>query len=307
MANWSQAAVDDLAMAVSGRRTHLGRSQLEAWKRGGPSNSTMTSVENAVSTSITSLTLHKLDMGLDWPSGTSLKLLRREVTPEAAVHIPEGEQWAGLVDDETTEEFEQRELEMLDKTIAKLETDLANALQAGRDSYARLLRNDLDGLQSRRMSLQAEHDWTGRLTPWIELSFLADDVDAAIPVIAPEPEETGEVETYIEDVQELIRAAESLTDGVHKAVLHAVGGDLARLRQLKREIRRANLAAQGLIEKPLFDDQVVDDPPRPELDSVREDGQADYDLAGGNRQAGPSEGRRRREDQDRDAEDHSHK
>jgi hypothetical protein len=92
------------------------------------------------------------------------------------------------------------------------------------------------------------------LEQWIEISFLADDVDAAVPTIAPEPEDAEEVETYISEVEDLVTAAESLTDAVHRVVLDAFGGDVARLRKMKREQRRANLAKQGLHSSPLFGD-----------------------------------------------------
>lgn len=105
-----------------------------------------------------------------------------------------------------------------------------------------------------------------RLADWVTLSFRADDVDGAIPSFAPEPDsDQSEIGRYLDEVGGLINAAEDLTDAVHKAVLDAFGGDVAKLRQMKREIRRANLAKQGLRESllgevfPLFDE---DDMPR---------------------------------------------
>lgn len=85
----------------------------------------------------------------------------------------------------------------------------------------------------------------------IELSFLADDLDAAASVSPPfveptDPDEFAgyieEVENYVREVDDLVSAAEYLTEAVHKAVLEAVGGNVGRLRQIKREIRRFNQA-----------------------------------------------------------------
>lgn len=92
MANWTQDKVQALAAAVAARRDYLGRSQLDAWRRGGPANSTMTSIEKAASRSITSKTLKKLDMGMDWVAGTALGVLRGEIDPHAASRDPRYDQ-----------------------------------------------------------------------------------------------------------------------------------------------------------------------------------------------------------------------
>lgn len=84
MANWTQAAVDALSTAVNSRRAFLGRSQLEVWRAGGPANSTLTSVEGAVSLTIKPSTLRKLDVGLDWQAGTAIGILKGEINPTAA-------------------------------------------------------------------------------------------------------------------------------------------------------------------------------------------------------------------------------
>ncbi len=88
MPTWSQDAVDALATAVSRRRTYVGRSQIEVWRAGGPSNSTMTSLEHAASRSVTRSTLTKLDLGLAWVPDTAAKVLRGEITATAAVRDP---------------------------------------------------------------------------------------------------------------------------------------------------------------------------------------------------------------------------
>lgn len=84
---------------------------------------------------------------------------------------------------------------------------------------------------------------TANLTTMIELSFLADDVDAARNLYEPDDlSDQEEVETFVNESMDLVNAAQYLTRAVHDAVLDAVGGDAAKLRQIKREIRRFNLA-----------------------------------------------------------------
>lgn len=55
---------------VQDRREQLGRSQIEVWQRGGPSNTTLTAIENG-RTSLTKATARKLDAGLDWEEGSA--------------------------------------------------------------------------------------------------------------------------------------------------------------------------------------------------------------------------------------------
>lgn len=75
MANWSGEAVARLAAAVRARRTYLGLTQGEVTAAGGPTNSTLTSIENGRSARIVQKTLKKLDSSLQWPEGTALAYL----------------------------------------------------------------------------------------------------------------------------------------------------------------------------------------------------------------------------------------
>lgn len=73
---WTTAGVKALATAVKKRRDEeLGLTQLEVGRRGGPANSTMTSIEKAASLYITWHTLRALDRGLDWPEGNALRIV----------------------------------------------------------------------------------------------------------------------------------------------------------------------------------------------------------------------------------------
>lgn len=75
VANWSEGARRRLAEAVKARRAELGLSQLHVYEAGGPSNSTMTAIENATKTDISWSTLRKLDIGLQWPQDCALNLI----------------------------------------------------------------------------------------------------------------------------------------------------------------------------------------------------------------------------------------
>lgn len=88
MATWSVEAVTRLGAATKERRDHLGLTQLELWERGGPSNSTQTGIESATTTSISNVTLRKLDKALDWPRGTALSVLTEDTQPANLQSVP---------------------------------------------------------------------------------------------------------------------------------------------------------------------------------------------------------------------------
>ncbi|WP_197514740.1 helix-turn-helix transcriptional regulator [Mycobacterium sp. 852013-50091_SCH5140682] len=92
-------------------------------------------------------------------------------------------------------------------------------------------------------TVKAEH-----LATMVELSFLADDLDSATDLELIDPSDADEVETYIEEVEDLKSAAEYLIDAVHQAAVEAAGGDVSRLRQIKREIRRRNQSGPDIFE-----------------------------------------------------------
>jgi DNA-binding XRE family transcriptional regulator len=81
MANLSREATTRLGRAVEERRRDLGMTQLEVWQAGGPSNSTMTAIENGIQETFTPSTLRKLDIGLKWESGTAAAVLRGDADP----------------------------------------------------------------------------------------------------------------------------------------------------------------------------------------------------------------------------------
>lgn len=69
------ADIERLGDAVRARRADLDLTQLEVHGRGGPSNSTLTSIENGVASSVSSATLRKIDTGLGWERGSARRVL----------------------------------------------------------------------------------------------------------------------------------------------------------------------------------------------------------------------------------------
>lgn len=69
-------AATRLALAVLARREHIAASQLEVWQNGGPSNTTLTNIENGRIETLTNATAKKLDIGLRWEPGTALGIWR---------------------------------------------------------------------------------------------------------------------------------------------------------------------------------------------------------------------------------------
>lgn len=88
MANWPLEAVTRLGAATKARRAHLGLTQIQVWERGGPSNSTQTAIEAAGQLSISTVTLRKLDIALDWASGTALSILTEGSQPANLQSVP---------------------------------------------------------------------------------------------------------------------------------------------------------------------------------------------------------------------------
>lgn len=68
------ANAERLGAAVRQRRIELEMSQLDVWQNGGPSNTTLTDIENDRTTNLTRTTAKKLDRGLTWPEGTARRI-----------------------------------------------------------------------------------------------------------------------------------------------------------------------------------------------------------------------------------------
>lgn len=57
--------------AVLARRTELDLTQLDVWQSGGPSNTTLTQIENGLTKTLTRTTAQKLDRALRWEKGSA--------------------------------------------------------------------------------------------------------------------------------------------------------------------------------------------------------------------------------------------
>lgn len=67
--------------AVLDRREQLGLSQIDVWQKRGPSNTTLTVIENGRMADLAPATARKLDSGLDWEPGSALGLWRDGTPP----------------------------------------------------------------------------------------------------------------------------------------------------------------------------------------------------------------------------------
>ena len=63
-----------LAAAVRHRREELDLTQLDLWLAGGPSNSTLTTIENGRLETLTRTTARKLDACLRWETGSARRV-----------------------------------------------------------------------------------------------------------------------------------------------------------------------------------------------------------------------------------------
>lgn len=78
-----------LAAAVRARREELELSQLDVWQGGGPSNTTLTEIENGRTASLTRTTARKLDAALQWEPGSAKAVWSGgQPAPVGATQIP---------------------------------------------------------------------------------------------------------------------------------------------------------------------------------------------------------------------------
>lgn len=91
----------NLATHVRARRAHKDWTQLDVYNQGGPSNSTLTAVEDARPPGPSRSTLRKLDVGLQWESGSARRVLEGgEPTPLEATPAGVGSDPVGGDDDD---------------------------------------------------------------------------------------------------------------------------------------------------------------------------------------------------------------
>ena len=140
-----------------------------------------------------------------------------------------------------------------DDDVARLQS-VRRAAQAASDEEAQMrAENELANVYSTRGRFehaQYEARQSGHLNVMVDLSFLADEVDSAASLSTPSSDAgEDEIADFISEVETLISVVEDLTDAVHDLVLDGFDGDLALLRQMKRDVRKRNLATKGMQEQ----------------------------------------------------------
>lgn len=78
-----QTNPERLAEAVKARRDELDLTQLDVWQGGGPSNTTLTKIENAEAATLSRTTARKLDFALKWEPGSAKRIFDQAGEPLA--------------------------------------------------------------------------------------------------------------------------------------------------------------------------------------------------------------------------------
>lgn len=214
---------------VRRRREELGYQQEEMPDHGGPSSTTMSQLERGLGNP-SAKTLRKLDAGLSWTLGS------------AAATLNGGEPIAMSSPKDQTARTRhltrrQREIEFLrQRTLVESKPE-NDRTKEEKDWLVRTL----DARNRLAHKVQGPPAVSSHLAAMVELSFLADDADAAASLTEPDTDDEDEVENYIWEVNELVSAVEYLTQAVHDAAVEAAGGDVTRLRAIKREVRRSRM------------------------------------------------------------------
>lgn len=78
----STKPADRLAFEVKFRRMQLDLNQVDLAAAGGPSNTTMTTIENARLTELTRATARKLDRALRWEAGSAMRVWNGKGRPK---------------------------------------------------------------------------------------------------------------------------------------------------------------------------------------------------------------------------------
>ncbi len=93
MANNRKEQIALLGRIVKKRREQLGMSQKQLLDNGGPSNSTLTGIENGTTDVVSNATLRKLDESLNWKPGAARGILEYGEEPEIE-DLPDPRGWS---------------------------------------------------------------------------------------------------------------------------------------------------------------------------------------------------------------------
>lgn len=119
MANFEVEQIARLGQIVKERREELGVSQKQLLDRGGPSNSTLTKIEQGRADTISNATMRKIDRALDWEFGSAQEVLAGgdpTVSGERRYRTSGGE------------EFSERTLETLVENYSNLKAEQLNVM-----------------------------------------------------------------------------------------------------------------------------------------------------------------------------------
>ncbi|QRY48097.1 helix-turn-helix transcriptional regulator [Mycolicibacterium boenickei] len=172
-------------------------------------------------------TIRTLESGQRWPQDTTQRKI------EHALQVPAGTIGIARLD----HEFRGRFFKLL-RGLAPSETLWLDPDDPNQADTRPEPSEDQQGSQQTSAQPAAPSASAAHIATMVELSFLADDLDAATGVSLYDLSDPDEVQTYVDEVEDMVTAAEYLVKAVHEAAVEAVGGDVGRLRQIKRGIRR---------------------------------------------------------------------
>ncbi|WP_207842574.1 helix-turn-helix domain-containing protein [Williamsia soli] len=139
--------VAKLGEAVAARRRELNMSQIDVWQNGGPSNSTLTGIENGAAETVGAVTQRKLDRALRWEEGSAQRVLAGGTPTPLSTRVLGGEV--------TSDELVQVSAAHLAQ-LAQIARSVRNPLAHG--NHRRMSPGDLDVLMQNAliMALQVE-------------------------------------------------------------------------------------------------------------------------------------------------------
>lgn len=172
---------------VSARRRELGLSQLDVWKAGGPSNSTLTGLENGTAKTVSSSTLKKLDHSLSWESGSALRILNGGSPQELLPFQIDSQEAAqrGLTLEFQPKDLDLGDLVMLMRDLSDLSAAVARAKESGNltEDVARAVK----AVESRVYGIAADHmGGAGGLKDFAEALMYAADEAGKSSAISPD-------------------------------------------------------------------------------------------------------------------------
>lgn len=207
--------LEALGRAVRTRRTQLGLTQEEVNAHGGPSDTTLTKIENGEGANPAASTLRKLDTALRWRPGSAQRVLEGEGDAEPLKTPPD-----------------TRPAARRDRVVAK-----ADPIDAHLNKLARVVCDRVG-------ATLPEGFIPVPLSALIELSIRSLDAETMTGVsawVAFDELDEGMYDQIVSEIEDLEREVESLTEFSEELVrTFAFEGDQNALRRLRRQVIVAN-------------------------------------------------------------------